>query len=83
MVVQRLSDELEIRGGVGPRSVDGGFQKSLGHGDGVGLADSRLGRGDEVSARVDAVELRGLIYFLCRAHDEAKFPSTRRDAAIQ
>ena len=60
VVVQRLSDDSEIRGGVGPGSVEGSFQKSLGHGDGFGLADGGLGHGDDVSARVDAVELRGL-----------------------
>ena len=40
--------------------MDGGFQEILGHGDGFGLADGGLGRGDEVSPRVDAVKLRGL-----------------------
>ena len=39
--------------------MDSGFQEALGHGDGFGLSDGGLGGGDEVSPRVDAVDLRG------------------------
>ena len=54
-----LTDRESWRSWRGGRSADGGFQEVVGHGDGPRLADLGLGRGDEINARVNVLELRG------------------------